>query len=128
MSENFEHTLDNLEVYQLAIKISDFAWGIFNLLSKNFQIHIGNQFLDAADSIGANIAEGYGRYHYREAINFNNYARGSAMESRFWANRLFERGMIKDDIYDELIEILDKQINKINGYNKYLRKRLMDKD
>lgn len=79
MSE--QHTLESLEVYQIAIKISDKAWKIFNKLSKNFQYHIGNQFLDEADSIGANIEEGYGRYHYKESINFNNFGRGSAFET-----------------------------------------------
>lgn len=77
---DLKHTLESLEVYQISVKVSDKAWEIFNLLPKNFQFHIGNQFLDAADSVGANVAEAYGRYHYKESINFNNYARGSAFE------------------------------------------------
>ncbi len=54
MSE-YAYTLDKLEVYQIAVKISDKSWDIYKGLPKTFQFHIGHQFLDAADSIGANI-------------------------------------------------------------------------
>jgi four helix bundle protein len=125
MSEH--HTLESLEVYQIAVKISDKAWEIFNMLSKNFQYHIGNQFLDAADSIGANIAEGYGRYHYKESINFNNFGRGSAFETKHWCNRLYKRNLIEMDIFEELNSLVTLVIQKINGYNSYLRNRLNSK-
>ena len=125
MSE--QHTIETLEVYQIAIKISDKAWEIFNMLSKNFQYHIGNQFLDAADSIGANLAEGYGRYHYKESINFNNFGRGSAFETKYWGNRLYKRNLIAKDIFEELNRLVNLVIQKINGYNNYLRNRLNSK-
>ncbi|MCF8303939.1 MAG: four helix bundle protein [Bacteroidales bacterium] len=119
-----ENTLEKLEIYRLAIQISNLAWDIYSSLSKNFQFHIGNQFPDSSDSIGANIAEGYGRYHYKESINFNNYARGSAFESRFWLSILIKRGLINQENYNELHQLLDQLIIKINGYNKYLRSKM----
>lgn len=121
MSSNY--TLASLEVYQVSINISNKAWEIYDGLSKNFQYHIGNQFLDAADSIGANIAEGYGRYHYKESINFNNYARGSAFETKHWCTRLYERALIENNSFEEINQLLDLVIQKINGYNNYLRNR-----
>lgn len=123
MSERYEHTLENLEIYQIALKISDFAWEIYKRLPKNFQSHIGNQFLDAADSIGANISEGYGRFHFRESINFNNYARGSATETSFWTNRLLKRNLISEIEFTELDQLLKTENTKINAYNNYLRKK-----
>lgn len=119
-----ENTLEKLKIYQLAIQVSDLAWNIYSSLSKNYQYHIGNQFLDATDSIGANIAEGYGRYHYKESINFNNYARGSAFESRFWLSRLINRQLINQEKFNEANQLLEQVIIKINGYNKYLRSKL----
>ena len=77
-----DNSLEKLEVYILAREISSLAWKIFNQLPQRFQYHIGNQFLDAADSISANIAEGYGRFHFKESINFNNYARGSGFKRK----------------------------------------------
>jgi|AntRauTorcE11898_2_1112593.scaffolds.fasta_scaffold00143_46 four helix bundle protein len=118
--------IENLDVYKGAVEISDEAWIIFNTLSKNFQYHIGNQFLDAADSIGANISEGYGRYHYRESINFNNFARGSAFETRYWLSRLYKRSFINESTSNVLNNLLESCIAKINGYNSYLGNKLKD--
>jgi len=52
-------TLEELEVYQIALKISDLAWDIYQTLPKEFRFTTNQQFLDSADSIGANIAEGF---------------------------------------------------------------------
>jgi four helix bundle protein len=117
-------SIEKLDVYKNAEALSDEAWIIYNSLSRNFQYHIGNQFLDAADSVGANIAEGYGRYHFRESINFNNFARGSAFETRYWLNRLFKRGFIDERSHEKTRNIIESCIAKINGYNNYLRKQL----
>ena len=122
-----ENSLEKLEVYILAREISSLAWKIFNQLPKNFQYHIGNQFLDAADSISANIAEGYGRFHFKESINFNNYARGSAYESKDWIEKLKERELCKESDAKEFLEMLRIEILKINGYNNYLRSRSTEK-
>ena len=119
-----ENTLDSLEIYQIALDISDKAWDIYHSLPKNFQYHIGNQFLDAADSIGATISEGYGRYHYKDSINFNYYARGSSFETRFWVNRLFQRKLITEEVFSIMGSLVGKEITKINSYNNYLRSRI----
>ncbi|MCF8232453.1 MAG: four helix bundle protein [Bacteroidales bacterium] len=121
---NQEKGIESLEVYKLALDISDKAWDAFNSLNKNFQYHIGNQFLDAADSVGANIAEGYGRYHFKESVKFNLYARGSAFESRFWLNRLSKRNLIPSSISEEMDDLLDVFLKKVNAYNKYLRTQI----
>jgi len=122
-----ENSLEKLEVYILAREISSLAWKIFNQLPQRFQYHIGNQFLDSADSISANIAEGYGRFHFKESINFNNYARGSAYESKDWIEKLKERELCKELDTKEFLEMVRIEILKINGYNNYLRKQSKEK-
>jgi four helix bundle protein len=52
-------------------------------MNKNEQIIIGSQFITAINSIGANIAEGYGRFHYLDKNKFMYNARGSLMENIF---------------------------------------------
>ena len=54
----YHSTLDNLDVYKVAVSISDLAWTIFNELPKTHKFHIGDQLLRCSDSVGANIAEG----------------------------------------------------------------------
>jgi four helix bundle protein len=122
-----DNSLDNLEVYTLAHEIGSLAWKIYNQLDRSFQFHIGNQFLDAADSISANIAEGYGRYHFKDVINFNNYARGSAYETSDWVRKLKVRELADENALNQIIEMLHIEIQKINGYNRYLRNKNRDK-
>lgn len=62
--------LENLEVYKLARKLSLISWEIYQSLDWQNKKIIGNQFISSIDSIGANIAEGYGRFHYLDKIKF----------------------------------------------------------
>ena len=75
---------------------------------------IGSQFITAVDSIGANIAEGYGRFHFLDRIKFYYNARGSLVEAKHWMLLLKERNFITEELFIELIEktnILNKEIN-----------------
>lgn len=65
-----EFILEKLEVYNIADKFSYDIWEIvikWHFFKKNA---IGKQLVKAADSISANIAEGYGRYFYKESKQF----------------------------------------------------------
>jgi four helix bundle protein len=119
-----KNTLETLEVYQISKSISKQAWIIFKKLPKPHQFGIGMQMLRAADSISANIAEGYGRYHYKESVNFNNYARGSAYETLDWISKLQERCLTESEESKQITLNLNLFIRKLNGYNKYLRSKI----
>ena len=72
--------LIDLEVYKVSLQLGDAIWDIvdkWNFFNKDT---LGKQFVKAGDSIALNIAEGYGRYFYKENKNFNYYSRGSAFE------------------------------------------------
>jgi len=62
--------LFDLEVYKIAREISEVVWGIYGSLSWQEKKILGDQYIESADSIGANIAEGYGRFHYPTKSNF----------------------------------------------------------
>jgi four helix bundle protein len=55
---------------------------------------VGKQMARAADSIGANLAEAYGRFHYGDKLQFLYYARGSLFETEYWLNRAQERQLM----------------------------------
>ena len=74
--------LDDLEVYQLARKLSAIGWEIYEGLSWQDKKTMGDQFISSTDSIGANVAEGYGRYHYLDKIRFYYHSRGSYLEAK----------------------------------------------
>lgn len=109
-------TLHNLEVYQLARKLSALAWEIYNYLDWQTKRTTGNQFLDSTDSVGANIAEGYGRFHYLDKIKFYYNSRGSLFEcSEHWIELLKEREQVEPKLYKEF-KIASKQLSiKLNN-------------
>jgi len=62
--------LEDLEVHQLAKELSKIGWEIYDSLTWQDKKIMGDQFITATDSFGANIAEGYSRYHYLDKIKF----------------------------------------------------------
>jgi len=76
--------LGKLDVYKISLNLSDKIWDVYKTLDRDLQYNIGSQVLRAIDSIGANIAEGYGRFHYKDSVKFYYNARGSLWESKHW--------------------------------------------
>lgn len=111
--------LEDLEVYQLSRELSRKAWDIYSSLKWEHKQTMGNQFIESADSIGANIAEAYGRYHYLDRIRFLYNSRGSKLESvNHWLSIKHERQLVSKEQFDELNTISDKLGIKLNNYIK----------
>jgi four helix bundle protein len=108
--------LQNLEVYQLARKISKLAWGIYVNFSWQEKKVVGDQFITAVDSVGANIAEGWGRLHFLDRNRFNYNARGSLVESQHWLELMIERNIISKES-GEVLRIEMRQLRtKLNNF------------
>jgi four helix bundle protein len=82
---------------------------------------VGRQFVEAADSIASNIAEGYGRFFYKDRKQFCYYSRGSLMETKTWTTKAINRQLISKDEFDVLIEKLKILHFKLNIYIKKLK-------
>ena len=107
---------EELRVLQAAEKIADAVWSEVNTWEPFARDTIGKQMVRAIDSIGANIAEAYGRYHYGERLRFFYYARGSLYETKYWLNRTKTRGLATEQqiqIYIEQISGLAHQLNTV---------------
>jgi four helix bundle protein len=76
---------------------------------------MGDQSIRSTDSVGANIAEGYGRFHYLDKIRFYYNARGSLFESKHWLDLFYEREIIGKEKYFELIELYREIVKGLNG-------------
>ncbi|PIV09928.1 four helix bundle protein [Candidatus Roizmanbacteria bacterium CG02_land_8_20_14_3_00_36_15] len=76
---------------------------------------MGDQFIEATDSVGANIAEGYGRFHYLDRIKFLYNARGSLLESKHWFNLLNNRGSIREEHKKEYLTTYKNLKPALNG-------------
>jgi four helix bundle protein len=101
-------TLDKLKVYKVAKEYCKMGWRVYKNLTWLEQKTMGNQMISSIDSVGANIAEGYGRFHYLDKNRFYLIARGSLFESKYWVELLHERSLIEDKSYYTLLNFYEK--------------------
>lgn len=76
---------------------------------------IGDQFIEAVDSVGANIAEGFGRFHFLDKNKFYFNARGSLLESKHWLDLLEEREKIDKEQLSKFTECYKNLHPALNG-------------
>ncbi len=108
--------LKDLEVYRLARELSAMGWDIYDKLDWQDKKTMGDQFIRSTDSVGANIAEGYGRFHYLNKIRFYYNSRGSLLESvAHWSELLFERNRISEEQLAAFQKVAEKLHLKLNN-------------
>ena len=108
--------LKDLEVYKLARELSRICWAIYIPLDFQTKKIMGDQFIRAADSVGANIAEGFGRYHYLDKIRFFYTSRASLYEAiDHWAELLEERNIIDSEKLKQLQKLKQAIQIKLNN-------------
>ena len=95
--------LNDLDIYKLAVELSALAWQVFEKLQYPDKCHIGYQFLESVDSVGANIAEGFGRFHYKDSLKFYYYSRGSLHEAKHWIYLLRKRDLVDIELYTSVV-------------------------
>ena len=117
-----DYTLEKLDVYQLAESFSDKVWAIVSEWDYFKKDTIGKQLSRSADSISANIAEGYGRFYYKESKQFYFYSRGSLQETKSWLSKCRRRKNIEENIVTELLVEADKILLMLNAFIKFVSK------
>jgi four helix bundle protein len=117
-------TFEDLRVLKTAEEISDSVWKKVVQWDPFAKDVIGKQLTRAVDSIGANISESFGRYHFGEKIQFLYYARGSIFETKYWLNRVKARDLMlptQAQTYIEDITALARQLNTFTASLKAVR-------
>jgi len=115
--------LDELRVYVLSMEMGEKIWNIvmgWNYFAKDT---IGKQLVRAVDSVASNLSEGFGRYHYKEAVNFGYYSRGSLYETRTWLAKAHNRGLMTSQVFDQFMQEIDDIGIKLNNYIKTIGKQ-----
>jgi len=101
-------------------------------LTKTFRpdekYRLSDQIIRSSRSIGNNIAEGHGRFHYIDSIKFFINARGSASETIDHLYVALDEGYIERETFDRLRELCESCSRLINGYINYLRQQKAEKD
>jgi len=113
----------DLECWQAARELRKFvALSVVRRLAGDERYRIGDQMLRAARSITANVAEGYGRYHYLDNSKFCSNARGSCYEVLDHLITANDEGLIADDVLALGRTKVTVALRLINGYMAYLRR------
>jgi four helix bundle protein len=115
--------LEELQVYQLAMDLGESIWEIviaWNYFEKDT---IGKQLVRAADSVAANLSEGFGRFFYKENKQFCYYSRGSLYETKTWLTKAKNRKLITVDQFESFTKDIDLIGKKLNSYIKSIGKQ-----
>ena len=116
-------TFEDLEVYQLAREFRKSMYEVARRLPDFEKFALANQIRRAAVSLTNNLAEGHGRHHYLDQLQFVLHARGSLEEL------MDDLNVCLDEKYLPLPEIETLRRHGwsvhhlINGYGRYLRTR-----
>jgi four helix bundle protein len=113
--------IHELDVYRLAEDLSDLVWNAYDKWEPKVQHTIGCQIIRAADSIAANIAEGYGRYTPAGRRKFYLYARGSFEETKAWLRKAIRRKVIGTDEVRQYKAFVDELGPRLNAFIKATR-------
>ena len=119
MAENFE----NLECWQRCNELKMFLKeNVLRKLPATERYELYSQILRASRSSTANIAEGWGRYHFKDNIKYLVNARGSVAEILDHAIEAESWNYITKETLIEIRSQTTRCMQVINGYIRYLRK------
>jgi len=107
---------EKLRVYQLAEEMADLVWDVVIKWDRLAQDTVGKQFIRAADSIGANIAEGTGRGSFAENRRFAKIARGSLFEVKHWLRRAYRRKLLNQNELTNFQKLLEELAPRLSAY------------
>ena len=107
---------ENLRAYNLSEKLGDLAWEVATKWDYLAKDTLGKQFVNSADSVGANIAEGAGRGAPADNKRFAKIARGSLFEVKHWLRRAYKRNLLNQNEIDKFQELLEELTPKLSAY------------
>jgi four helix bundle protein len=118
-------SLDTLELYQMARFFRKRITDLASTFPKEERYLLVAQIKDSARSITANIAEGYGRYYYQDAIKFYRISRGSLLETMDHLSSALDESYVNDTTFTGCKQDQENLLKKLNSYIAYI-KRLKD--
>ena len=107
--------LSDIEAYKISFHLSNFVWNVVVKWMHFEKTTVGEQFVEAIDSISANIAEGFGRFNKKDKIKFYRYSYGSTSEALDWNQKSKVRMLLTEEEYHHIFTELQKLPKAINA-------------
>lgn len=116
-------TFEDLECWKACRELRLFvAKQVVPSLPKDERYRLGDQLLRAARSTTANIAEGYGRFHYADNAKFISNSRASCWEVLDHLTTGHDEDLLSKEHLDQGRQLVGHAVKILNGYMSYLRK------
>lgn len=119
-------SLNDIHCYKKSLFLSNYIWDLVLTWDWFAKKTLGVQFVNAVDSISANIAEGFGRYGKKDKIKFYYYSFGSVKECLDWNEKYKSRNLITDKEYNYILEELQNLPMEIHQLIKFTNERLKE--
>ncbi|MBS1685289.1 MAG: four helix bundle protein [Bacteroidetes bacterium] len=114
---------EDLEAWKEARKFRIAIIALTKTFPKHEQYLLMSQLKRASRSVTANIAEGYGRYHYQENIQFCRQSRGSLEECKDHLYAAYDEEYMNEQQLEALFAQHKRCISLLNGYIDWLKKQ-----
>ena len=113
-------SFEDLECYKASrrFRIDVIHWA--KSLPVDEKYRMSDQVIRAARSVTANIAEGFGRHHPQENLQFCRQARGSLVETLEHLNTARDEKLITQELYDSFRAQWNMAKSLLAGYIRYL--------
>jgi len=116
----------DLEVWKKARMLRNNITELVKTFPTDEKYRLTDQIIRSSRSIGNNIAEGHGRFHYIDASKFLVNARGSAAETIDHLIIAFDNKFTDEQTSQTLKQDCEECMRMINGYIAYLRRQAGD--
>jgi len=121
-------SFEDLECWQAAYRLKRRIWEeVAPHFPKEERFELKSQIIRAARSSTANIAEGWGRYHYLDSRKFYLNSRGSQAEILDHLLEARDCNYISPQLFDSLKADLNTSLRLLNGYIRYLNSKFENK-
>ena len=121
-------SFEDLECWKAAVEVRKYVSQIIKKFPASEKYDLIDNMKRASRSATRNIAEGYGRFHYKENIQFCRQSRGSLYEIVDDLITAQDENYITDSEYQEGRSLIERAIMILNGYINYLAKALNAKN
>lgn len=116
------HSFEDLEVWKTARELRVHVRQLCNNFPVDERYRLTDQIIRSSRSVTANIAEGFGRFHHQENIQFCRTARGSLHETLDHLICALDEKYISQADFINLKALHDNCLKLLNGYISYLKK------
>lgn len=128
LGEKGKRGFEDLDCYWLTLDVMVNAHQVAETLPAQEKYDLTQQMRRASKSVSANIAEGYGRYHYLDTLRFYSMARGSLNETLNHFITASLLGYIAQEYLDQLSDLVRQTEKALNGLMNYVRRQRRGND